>query len=54
MLLRHSLGLEQEAAAVEQAVAATLEAGVVTADVARPGQRSSQTAEVGDAVAGRI
>ena len=34
MLLRHSLGLEAEAAAVEQAVEATLAAGVLTADLA--------------------
>jgi 3-isopropylmalate dehydrogenase len=33
MLLRHSLGLEKEAAAVEAAVAATLDAGNLTADL---------------------
>jgi 3-isopropylmalate dehydrogenase len=33
MLLRHSLGLEPEARAVEQAVRATVEAGVLTPDV---------------------
>jgi 3-isopropylmalate dehydrogenase len=37
MLLRHSLGLEAEAAAVEAAVAAALSAGMRTADVAAPG-----------------
>ena len=37
MLLRHSLGLEVEAAAVEAAVAAALSAGMRTADVAAPG-----------------
>ncbi|WP_438482039.1 3-isopropylmalate dehydrogenase [Oleiharenicola lentus] len=33
MLLRHSLGLEKEAAAVEAAVAATIDAGKLTADL---------------------
>jgi 3-isopropylmalate dehydrogenase len=33
MLLRHSLGLEMEAAAVEQAVDATISAGARTADL---------------------
>ena len=38
MLLRHSLGLEAEAAAVEAAVADVLARGHRTADLARPGQ----------------
>ncbi len=54
MLLRHSLGLEQEAAAVEAAVSAVLDAGIVTGDIAKPGQRTYSTGEVGDAVASRI
>ncbi|NJM05672.1 3-isopropylmalate dehydrogenase [Candidatus Gracilibacteria bacterium] len=54
LLLRHSLGCEAEAAAIEAAVSNTLESGIVTGDVARPGQRSYHTAEVGDAVAQRI
>ncbi len=54
LLLRHSLGLEAEAQAVEAAVSATLEAGIVTGDIARAGQRASRTDEVGDAVASRI
>ncbi|WP_313161254.1 isocitrate/isopropylmalate family dehydrogenase, partial [Stenotrophomonas sp.] len=37
MLLRHSLGLEAEAAAVEAAVHAALDAGVFTADLAAGG-----------------
>jgi 3-isopropylmalate dehydrogenase len=37
LLLRHSLGLAEEALAVESAVAGTLADGVRTADVARPG-----------------
>ncbi|NJN18035.1 MAG: 3-isopropylmalate dehydrogenase [Oscillochloris sp.] len=54
MLLRHSLGLEQEAHAVEAAVAATIEAGIITGDIARPGRRAHKTSEVGDAVAARV
>ncbi len=54
MLLRHSLKLDAEARAVEAAVAATLEAGVVTGDIARPGQPVATTGQVGDAVAAMI
>ncbi|MEZ0469147.1 3-isopropylmalate dehydrogenase [Luteimonas salinilitoris] len=53
LLLRHSLGLEAEAACVEQAVAATLEAGVFSADLA-PNGRAAGTGEVADAVIERI
>ncbi|WP_149195767.1 3-isopropylmalate dehydrogenase [Luteimonas suaedae] len=53
LLLRHSLGLETEAACVEQAVAATLEAGVFSADLA-PNGRAAGTGEVADAVIERI
>src|SRR5690606_25126294 len=38
LLLRHSLGLEAEAAAVEAAVSAALDARVFTADLAVPGE----------------
>jgi 3-isopropylmalate dehydrogenase len=54
MLLRHSLGLEDEARAVETAVAAALDAGYVTGDVAAPGEQVRTTLEVGAAVAERI
>ncbi|GAB4442238.1 MAG: 3-isopropylmalate dehydrogenase [Chloroflexi bacterium OHK40] len=54
LMLRHSLGLAHEAAAVESAVSAVLEAGIVTGDIAQPGQRARSTAEVGDAVAARV
>ncbi len=54
MLLRHSLGLEEEARAVEIAVAAALDAGFVTGDVAAPGEPLFTTAQVGAAVAERI
>lgn len=54
LLLRHSLGLEDEARAVETAVWRTLEDGIVTGDIATPGERTATTAEVGAAVAARI
>ncbi len=46
MLLRHSLGLEVEAAAVESGVTAVLEAGYRTADIAA-GRDAVGTAEMG-------
>jgi 3-isopropylmalate dehydrogenase len=54
LLLRHSLGLEDAARAVESAVSGVIEAGIVTGDIARPGQRAHSTSAVGDAVAARI
>ncbi|HEX5437257.1 MAG TPA: 3-isopropylmalate dehydrogenase [Gemmatimonadaceae bacterium] len=53
MLLRYSLGLHEEADAVEVAVAAVLDDGCVTADIAA-GARSYTTSEVGRAVAERM
>jgi 3-isopropylmalate dehydrogenase len=50
LLLRHSLRLDAEARAVEAAVAAALESGALTADIAKPGERSCSTSEAGDAV----
>jgi 3-isopropylmalate dehydrogenase len=50
MLLRHSLGLEQEAADIERAVAAVIDAGVLTPDLASRGSTPATTREVGDAV----
>ena len=50
MLLRHSIGLQREAAAVENAVANVLSNGARTADIARPGETSISTSEMGDRV----
>ena len=52
MLLRHSLGLEDEARAVEAAVAAVLEAGHRTADLAAAGEGGPPltTSQMGDRV----
>jgi len=54
LLLRHSLGLEREAAALERAVAAAIGAGVLTADLAAPGAPPAGTRAAGDAVRDRI
>lgn len=50
MLLRHSLAMETEAKAVEAAVAAVLDAGHRTADIATPDQPAVTTARMGDLV----
>jgi 3-isopropylmalate dehydrogenase len=47
MMLRISFGLEDEAAAIEQAVNATLESGIRTRDIALDGADSVGTAEFG-------
>src|SRR4029079_7465735 len=50
LLLRHSLGLEREAAAVESAVSKTIDGGVRTADFAEQGRAALSTRAMGDAV----
>jgi 3-isopropylmalate dehydrogenase len=54
MLLRHSLGLDEEAGAIDRAVEATLEAGYRTADIAGGGCETVGTREMGDYIAGRV
>ena len=54
MLLRLSLGLAQEADAVERAVDETLAAGFRTVDVNAEGARLLSTTAMGDEVAGRV
>ena len=54
MLLRHSLGLEDEASAVETAVGRALDAGARTADMASPGQTALGSAAVRDKVVQRL
>jgi 3-isopropylmalate dehydrogenase len=51
MLLRYGLGLPEAAAVVEQAIASMLGAGLRTADIARSGERSLGTQEIGDEIA---
>jgi 3-isopropylmalate dehydrogenase len=50
LLLRHSLGLEREAAAVEAAVSKTIEGGARTADFSEKGRGTLSTRAMGDAV----
>jgi 3-isopropylmalate dehydrogenase len=54
LLLRHSLGLESEARAVESAVERTIEAGALTPDLGVSGGRVAQTSEVTSAIVSRI
>ncbi len=54
MLLRHSLGLEQEAAAVEAAVEAVLAEGYRTPDIAGPDTRTVGTQLMGDLVSAAL
>jgi 3-isopropylmalate dehydrogenase len=50
MLLRHSLGLNAEAEAVEKAVSVAIEDGARTPDVTERGAKAFSTRQVGDAV----
>jgi 3-isopropylmalate dehydrogenase len=54
MLLRHSLGLSEEADRVEEAVARTLDDGARTADLARPGEDVLTTRAIGRKVRERL
>jgi 3-isopropylmalate dehydrogenase len=54
LLLRHSLGLEDEAEAVEDAVELVLANGCRTPDIAGPGTRHVGTAQMGDMVAAAL
>ncbi len=54
MLLRHSLGLEAEAAAIEKAVERVLDEGVRTGDIASPGMEVVGTRVMGDLVVAQL
>jgi len=54
LLLRHSLGLESEAVAVEAAVWRVIERGVGTTDIVGAGVTAASTAEVAAAVAAEL
>jgi 3-isopropylmalate dehydrogenase len=54
LLLRHSLGLEDEAAAIERAVSDVIAAGLRTADCVAPGQAPCSTSEFGDVVVDHV
>lgn len=51
MLLRHGLGLVEAAEGVDRAIAAVLAAGARTPDIARPGERTLGTGEIGAEIA---
>jgi 3-isopropylmalate dehydrogenase len=50
MLLKYSLGLEQAASAIEQAVASVLDKKIMTQDIATPGVTPVSTVAMGDAI----
>jgi 3-isopropylmalate dehydrogenase len=54
MMLRHSFDHAAAADAVEKAVVETLEAGILTADIAPPGAAAVGTAAMGEAIAARL
>jgi len=54
MMLCYSLGLEQEADAVEKSVDAALEDGYRTYDIMSPGMKKVGTSEMGDVIAWKI
>ena len=54
LLLRHVYSLDEESAAIESAVEQVLEDGLRTRDLARNGEGTVGTAEVGAAVAAKI
>lgn len=54
LLLRHSLGLEAEARAIETAVLATIDSGCLTRDLAPSGIRPATTHDVGSAVIAKL
>jgi 3-isopropylmalate dehydrogenase len=54
MMLKYSLEEEAAAAAIEKAVADTLDAGLRTLDIAADRQKALNTAQFGDAVAARL
>ncbi|MCC6783537.1 MAG: 3-isopropylmalate dehydrogenase, partial [Planctomycetes bacterium] len=54
MLLRHSLGLTAEAAAIEAAVDSVIDSGLRTADIAREGDTAVTTRAMADAVLAKL
>ena len=54
MMLRYSLKLDEPATAIEEAVATTLDAGIMTADIATEGVSPVNTAAMGDAVVRKL
>ncbi len=54
LLMRYSLKLERAARAIELGVDDAIELGLRTPDIARPGEKTSRTSDVGDAIAAAV
>ncbi len=54
MMLRYSLNLPEEAAAIERAVDAVLDRGLRTLDIAGPGEEALSTSGMGDAIVAEL
>lgn len=54
MMFEYSFGLMEEGKAIREAVAASIESGIVTEDLAAGGAKAYTTSEVGDWIASRI
>lgn len=54
MMFEYSFGLMEEGKAIREAVAASIEAGIVTEDLAAEGAKAYTTSELGDWIASRI
>src|ERR1700722_20940202 len=54
LMLRYSFNENEAAAAIEKAVEATLASGLRTADLARPGEKSISTVQMGGAIRERL
>jgi len=54
MMFEYSFGLMEEGREIRAAVKASLDAGIVTEDLAAPGQKRCSTSEVGDWVAAHV
>ena len=54
MMLRYSFGLMDEAAAIENAVEAVLDAGHRTADIAAKGEKALSTSEMGELIRAQL
>jgi 3-isopropylmalate dehydrogenase len=50
MALRYSLGLGEAADLLDKAIADVLGSGLRTADIAKPGENTVSTSEMGDAI----
>jgi 3-isopropylmalate dehydrogenase len=50
MALRYSFGMSKEADLIDKAIAATLDKGLRTADIAPKGSKSVGTSAMGDAI----